>query len=231
MQLKIIIKKLKELSDKGYIKSLRKGSTGIGYMLESELGINETNIAIPDIGGRVELKATRKEANSLITLFTFNRGVWRVKQTEIINKFGYLDEGKRLSLYNTVNYRVPNSRGFYLLINKEKNIISLYNGDESIAEWSAYAIAGKFMSKLDRLLLVLANTKVENGVEFFHYNEAYLLQNPKPEKFLESFINNKTMIDLRMHIKKNGGVRNHGTGFRIFEKDLVNLYVKKERLI
>ncbi len=68
MNLNELTKRLRQLSEKGFIKSQRKGPTGIGHLLESELGLSETNIAIPDIGGRVELKATRKDSKSLITL-------------------------------------------------------------------------------------------------------------------------------------------------------------------
>lgn len=91
MTLKEIQKKLETLKAKGYVSSKRRGPTGIGHTLEQELNLNETNIAIPDIGGRVELKATRKNSSSLITLFTFNRGVWQIPQIDVIEKYGYVD--------------------------------------------------------------------------------------------------------------------------------------------
>lgn len=87
------------------------------------------------------------------------------------------------------------------------------------------------MTKLDRLLLIIADNKVDNGIEYFHFNEAFLLENPTPEKFLESFENDELLIDLRMHLKSTSGVRNHGTGFRISEKNLINLYNSKRKLI
>ncbi len=233
MQLKQLTTNLEKLKERGFIKSLRKGPTGIGHLLEAELGLNETNIAIPDIGGRVELKATRRNVNSLITLFTFNRGVWKVKQKEIINKYGYVDEQGRQALYNIVNTKTPNSQGFYMVSDPTKHLIILKNKNEqnNIAEWSTYVIAGKFMTKLDRLLLILADNKLENETEYFHFNEAYLLENPTPEKFLEAFEKSELMIDLRMHLKESGGVRNHGTGFRISEKNLMDLYAKKRQLL
>lgn len=89
MKLKELIKRLEVLKSKEFVETSRKGPTGIGHLLEKELGLSETNIAIPDIGGRVELKGTRRNANSLITLFTFNKSVWLIKQKELINKYGY----------------------------------------------------------------------------------------------------------------------------------------------
>lgn len=233
MKLKEIKKRLEILKNKGFIKTLRKGPTGIGHLIEIELGLKETNISIPDIGGRVEIKATRRNVNSLITLFTFNRGVWRMNQKDLINKFGYKDEKGRQSLYNTVNKTTPNKQGFYLISDPSKNLIILKNNNEkeNIAEWSTYVIAGKFMTKLDRLLLILADNKLDNGIEYFHFNEAYLLENPTPEKILEAFEKSELLIDLRMHLKDSGGVRNHGTGFRISEKNLMDLYTKKIQLI
>lgn len=233
MQLKDLIKLLENLKNKGFIQTLRKGPTGIGHLLENELGLDETNIAIPDIGGRVELKATRRNVNSLITLFTFNKAVWKVKQKDIINKYGYKDDQGRQALYNIVNKKTPNTQGFYLISDRPRHLIILRNKNEkeNIAEWSTYVIAGKFMTKLDRLLLILADNKLENEIEYFHFNEAYLLENPTPEKFLEAFEKSELLIDLRMHLKESGGVRNHGTGFRISEKNLKDLYAKSRRLI
>ncbi|WP_340690516.1 hypothetical protein [Hydrogenobacter thermophilus] len=51
-------------------------------------GVRENNIPIPDIGGRVEIKTIRRDSQSLITLFTFNKGVWHMKQNELINTYG-----------------------------------------------------------------------------------------------------------------------------------------------
>lgn len=82
-----------------------------------------------------------------------------------------------------------------------------------------YVIAGKFMTILDRLLFILADSKVIDNEEYFHFNEAYLLEQPTPENFLYAFNYNMILIDIRMHIKQSGGVRNHGTGFRILEKN------------
>lgn len=233
MQLKELIKRLEKLSEKGFVETSRKGPTGIGHLLEKELGLDETNIAIPDIGGRVELKATRRNANSLITLFTFNRAVWLIKQKELILKYGYRDEGGRQALYSTVSNRTPNAQGFYISLDPAKNLIILRNKDYDFhfAEWSTYVLAGKFMTKLDRLIIVLADSVEIDGKEHFHFNEATLVEHPTPEKFLEAFNNNEMFLDIRMHLKESGAVRNHGTAFRTKEKNLLLLYSKQRRLI
>ena len=70
MQLPKLQELLQELRDEGFVPAKRKGPTGIGYTLEEWLGVPENNLPIPDIGGRVEIKATRSTTKNLITLFT-----------------------------------------------------------------------------------------------------------------------------------------------------------------
>ena len=68
-----IKEELKKIKRKGFIKSLRKDNTGIGYTLEETLGIKENNNGEPDFtynGLKVELKAQRKKAGSRVTLST-----------------------------------------------------------------------------------------------------------------------------------------------------------------
>jgi len=233
MNLKEVQNKLQEIKNKGFIESLRRGSTGIGYTFETLFGVEENNIPIPDIGGRVEIKTIRKDSQSLITLFTFNKGVWHIKQKELIQKYGYIDEKGRFALKNTVFYDKPISQGLRLEIDEDKNTIHLLDSanGEIIATWDVYVIVGKFMAKLSRLLIVLAERKVIDGKEYFYYNKAYLLTDPSARSFIKAFKKSIIGIDLRMHLKENGAVRNRGTAFRIKEKDLVELYEHSRRLI
>ena len=233
MNLKEVQNKLQEIKNKGFIESLRRGSTGIGYTFETLFGVEENNIPIPDIGGRVEIKTIRKDSQSLITLFTFNKGVWHIKQKELIQKYGYIDEKGRFALKNTVFYDKPISQGLRLEIDEDKNTIHLLDSanGEIIATWDVYVIVGKFMAKLSRLLIVLAERKVIDGKEYFYYNKAYLLTDPSARSFIKAFKKSIIGIDLRMHLKENGAVRNRGTAFRIKEKDLLELYEHSRRLI
>ena len=64
-----IIKKLREIKKRGYIKTHRAGQTGIGKTLEDLLGIEENNIPIANTTF-AELKSARKGSGSMITLFT-----------------------------------------------------------------------------------------------------------------------------------------------------------------
>jgi len=225
---------LLDLSKKGFVKSRRKGPTGIGHTLEQVLHLRENNISIPDIGGTVELKATRKDSNTLITLFTFNKSAWIIRQREVIEKYGYYDKKlKRKALYNIVKVNETNTQGLTIKVNKKEQTINLYHKRTNVllATWSIYSIVGKFLNKLARLLFVTAESDLLNGKEHFHYNNAVILTEPTAKRFLEAFDKGIVCIDLRMHLKKNNAVRNHGTGFRVVENMLPSLYGKSKKLI
>jgi hypothetical protein len=224
---------LERIKDEGFVKTKRRGSTGIGYTFENLFGVKENNIPIPDIGGRVEIKTIRRSSQSLITLFTFNKEVWHINQEELIKNYGYRDQKGRYALKNTVFYGRPIPQGISLDIDKGKNVIRLIDARNKsiLAEWDVYVIVGKFMTKLSRVLFVIADRKIVQGIEYFHYNEAYLLSDPSARKFLSAFENSLIGIDIRMHIKENGSVRNRGTAFRIKESALMELYENKRKLI
>ena len=189
MTLQEIQKQLALLKRRGLIQSKRKGSTGVGYTLEQELNLSENNLAIPDIGGRIELKATRKKSTSLITLFTFNKSVWHIPQKKIIKTYGYLDEKKnRQSLYSSVFYAQENPQNLKIELDKSAHKIHLHHDSGILlATWSIYTMIGKFTSKLERLLMVLADNQINqiSGKEEFLFDEAYLLENPSPDNFLQ----------------------------------------------
>ncbi len=87
MTLEEVRKKLSEIKEMGYVRTLRKGPTGIGHTLEKLLGIKENNISTPDLG-KIELKAQRENHTGMTTLITFNRKAWKMKPLEAIRKYG-----------------------------------------------------------------------------------------------------------------------------------------------
>ncbi len=225
-------KRLKNLKDKGFIPSKRRGPTGIGYTFESELNLKETNIAVPDLGGRIELKSMRENSSSLITLFTFNKSVWQIHPKDAISKYGYFDENKRHCLYVTVSYRKPNKQGLLLDVDNKGNLQLKDRKNILIGNWKISFIVAKFLSKMSQLIVVCADVKKNKaGVEEFFYNKAYLLKNPSDDNFIDAIINKSAFVDIRMYLKPNGSVRNHGTGFRVYEKDLGLLFKDRKELI
>lgn len=60
---------MENIENQGFIKTHRRGRTGIGKTLEDLLGIKENNIPGPDLTN-VELKSARMHSKSMVTLTT-----------------------------------------------------------------------------------------------------------------------------------------------------------------
>ncbi|MBU0567903.1 hypothetical protein KJ693_02935 [bacterium] len=213
-------KKFKEIKEKGFIPTTRKGPTGIGHTIETHLGIIENNNAHPDIEGS-ELKAHRTKGNSLITLFTFNSKAWKMPPLEAVKKYGSLDKYGRKGLYYTMSLK-PNSAGLFLDVQKTEISVRHISG-EIIATWKLQTLTNRFMQKMPTLLFVSAFTEERDGLEYFHFYRAQLMKGTSIDLLADQFRAENILVDLRLH-DKGAMARNHGTGFRTYEDKLPLLF-------
>ncbi len=220
MTIKEFTQKFKGIKAKGFIQSTRRGSTGIGHTLETHLGIFENNEAHPDIDG-AELKAHRTKGNSLITLFTFNRKVWKIPPLKAVKKYGSLDKDGRQGLYYTMSLK-PNSAGLFLDVQQTEISVRHVSG-EVVATWQLQVIADRFLQKMPALLFVSAFTEERDDIEYFHFHRAQLMKGTSPELLANQFREENILVDLRLH-DKGTMARNHGTGFRTYEDKLPLLF-------
>ena len=226
MQLSVFKKRFVALRKRGFVRSRRSGPTGVGHTLEAELEMTENNIALPDLPF-AELKAHRVNSSSMITLFTFNRKVWKVNQLQAIRKYGTEDENGRLGLYFTMSSS-PNSSG--LFVRFETNSIDLRHIDGTlIASWGINDLANRFAQKLPAIVFVTAEVEERNGIEYFHYTRAQLLSGVSEVTLAQQFRAGNILLDLRLH-DKGTSARNHGTGFRAFERSLPLVFTHCEEL-
>ncbi|MDR2097515.1 MAG: MvaI/BcnI family restriction endonuclease [Spirochaetaceae bacterium] len=212
--------KFAEIRKKGFVKTMRNGPTGIGYTLESLLGIIENNNAHPDIEG-AELKAHRTNSNNMITLFTFNNKAWKMSPLDAVKQYGSLDKDGRQGLYYTMS-RTPNSAGLFLHVTDDSILVRHISGNV-IAEWQMVTLSERFHQKLPALLFVSAFTEERDGVEYFNFNRARLMKGTSTELLADQFREENILVDLRLH-DKGTMARNHGTGFRVFENKLPSLF-------
>ena len=226
MNFKEFVPQYKRIKARGFIKSKRKGDGAAGNTFEDELGLPENNIAGPDIEGN-ELKVKRKGASGLQTLFN-KEGKWQMKQIEFLEEYGfphtkYLGEK---SAQSTVT-KTPNKRGYYFKTDDEYLYVKC--GDTTIVKWDWIELLEVFGKKFPNCIKVLAETKKENGIEYFHYNEAYLFKGTTKEKFRELIEDDVISIDFRLYTQYNKGlgVRNRGTAFRIKHEDMDKLFLKE----
>lgn len=233
MDLKSLKKKLRKIKEQGFIKTHRAGDTGIGKTLEDLLGIKENNIPLHDIAGVAELKTYRKDAKSMLTLFTLEplpKGGDRDRL--LLDNFGYSkrDNQRSKELHSTLSCKRYNNQNLKLSVEKDKIRVK-GKGKRLNIFWDMESLRSKFDEKLPAIVYVLADTKIVDGVEYFHFNEAYLLEDFDFELFKKRVRADDIVVDFRMYYRPNGSVRNHGTAFRVKINKLDDCFSKKTRLI
>ncbi len=187
--------KFAQVKKKGWVRSKRKGPTGIGQTLEQLLGIEENNIALPDLGS-VELKAHRIGSSSMITLFTFNKKAWKMNPLAAVKKYGTRDDDGRLGMYFTMA-RTPNSMGLFLNVD-ETTISVRHVSGEIVAEWQLEVLAKRFMQKTPGLVLVSAFSEMRGDAEWFKYDRAQLLTETSSDIIKNQILSGNVIFDIRM---------------------------------
>jgi hypothetical protein len=225
-----ITEKLSQIKSNGYIRSMRKGSTGVGYTLEKLFDIAENNLQLPNLK-ETELKAKRERSPCPITIFTCDRDAWgpRGSQINILKKYGYPDNKGRLAMYHLLKPK-PNAHGLFLAVDDTKVSVRHTDGT-SIANWSLENLAKRLDTKTKNILLISAKVDMRDDIEYFLYDRALWCHNVINDSHLKSlFEGEKLMIDLRLYRKSNGSIKNHGTGFRIRDDNLSDLYQTIEEI-
>lgn len=233
MDLDTLKKELRRVAKLGFVPTHRVGDTGIGKTLEDLLHIKENNIPLHDIAGVAELKAYRRSAKSMLTLFTlepFPKGGDRDKS--LLDDFGYSKRvnGRSKELHSTLSCKRYNNQSLKLSVAGDKIRVQ-GKGKRLNIYWDMESVQKKFGDKLPALVYVLADTKEIRGKEHFHFNEAYLLSGLDFDLFKKMVKKDQIVVDFRMYYRPNGSVRNHGTGFRVKINKLYNCFGDKMRLI
>jgi hypothetical protein len=226
-------KKLKELSDLGFIESHRTGDTGIGKTLEDRLGIKENNISGPDFSV-YELKSTRRQSTTMVTLFTktpspkgaikelvdnfgyrHRKGPSKTKQTTLVaveDKTEYIQSEEK-ELHVTVDAIKPNSVGLQLYFVGER--LYFKNAKGIVAYYDRGALEKAFEKKYHSMIYVIADCRKEGKQEMFWYNEAYRLDGFGFATFAQLIKEGLLKADIRVGHYPDGRVHDHGTAFRI----------------
>jgi hypothetical protein len=229
-----LISKLKELKKSGYVKTHRAGDTGIGKTLEDLLGIEENNIPGPN-GRLIELKSARKNAKSMLTLFTKSPLPKKVNSF-LLQRYGYPSKrgNNRKELHTTVNAKSYNTLkgkvGFTINI-KEDRVELVSESKEVLGYWDGQTLAMSFERKLPKLLYVKADSRGSRANEEFWFNEAWLLTGFDFENFVKLLKEGTILVDIRIGQYHDGRPHDHGTGFRVMPDKLDLCFAHREKVI
>jgi len=248
------LNRIKEIKRMGYVKSHRRGDTGIGKTLEDLLGITENNIAGPDFSV-YELKSGRKDSSSMLTLFT-KAPMPKGANKKLLETFGYRqrkeprDTGqkklanymdfeieereeevgiKEKELHVTVDATKENSVGLILKI--VDNRIYIANDKNVEAFYEESVLKEAFENKYAKLIYVSASRKEEDNTEYLWFDEAYLLEGFSFKRFSELVEEGIIKLDLRIGHYPDGRTHDHGTGFRVLPKYLPQCFQKIEKIL
>ncbi len=232
-----IIQRLRNLNKLGFIKTRRGGPTGIGKTLEDLLAIKENNVPGPDIGQTIELKSARKNANSMITLFT-KSPLPSKSNIYLLKKFGYAtgeSKGKKIlhTTINGVNFnKLRGNLGFKAIYRAKRIILTTTPPDSFEVYWTEEILKQSIEKKYpEGLVYVKADSKGSGKNEEFHFNEAYLLRQFDFDNFIRLLKKGKILIDIRIGQYPDGKTHDHGTGFRVFPRDLDSCFSRKKFLL
>lgn len=238
--IRLLERKFLEIKKRGYVKSVRKGPTGVGATFESLLNKNEESFEIPDFYD-IEIKTKRSYSKSYITLFNAvptGSSYYEVKRLR--DNYGYPDpKYKTLKQLNTeVSSNNLTKVGlwyyFQIKVNREdeKIILLIYNWNKELIDSNTYWDFDILKEKLERKLQVLALVKAwPNNIgdsEYFKYYKMSIYILKSFDQFIEAIENGKINIKFKIGSyhdeKRYGQVSAHGVGFAIKEEDLSNIF-------
>ena len=231
----------KIICNQGWIKTHRSGPTGIGKTLEDLLGIPENNYDQPDFGN-YELKSARINSNSMLTLFTKTPKPRGASNT-LRNTFGYYrssHSNNEKILHATLSadkFVMIADTGNQLKVHCDPNKITIIDKDQNeFGYWSREDLQKAFEKKYkNKLVYARAHSRGAGEQEEFKFVEAYKLSGFDYNTFVSLIEQGRIYIDLRIgqyhNGDKKGQTHDHGTAFRIKEKDHPKLFRIKDRIV
>tara|TARA_B100001559_G_scaffold85963_1_gene71699 strand:- start:3084 stop:4262 length:1179 start_codon:yes stop_codon:yes gene_type:complete len=167
-----LLSKLKKISNRGFIKSMRTGDTGVGFTLETLLGIPANSSKNPDYKG-IEIKSIRQR-NPKGVFFSMapNWNKSNLSDKELIEKRGYYTEkfGPLKSLHQTLSTK-KNKRNLKLLL-EEQDIyggVEINNVFEKDVFWSLEELQRRITRKHKETFWIDVETKGSGINEEFKY--------------------------------------------------------------
>lgn len=230
---------LRQVSSKGYLRTLRPGDTGIGYTLETMLGISANSKQAPDYKG-IEIKAKRSRIGadrSRSTLFSKVPN-WKLSPVGsalgLLKARGYVDSDGRLSLYHTLSARGPNSLGLALDIDAENDWLrQVYHSPSTPrvvhdVTWEIPALKKDLAAKHRQTFWVRAMSRGTGQNEEFHYVEVLRTRRPMTANFVALVEAGVITVDYALHKKSETRARDHGYLFKIHPDNLGALFPPPE---
>lgn len=235
-----LIKDFTRIKKMGWVESMRKGSTGIGYTFENLLNKEENSLEIPDYGS-IEIKTKNKLSKMPVRLFCATPDGDKLFPTKIIReKFSYPSKkDKDIVVFNGIINaksftKIGNRYLFKLKVDRISKTIRLIVIDINCKlicddiSWSFDMLRDKLSRKLTYLAIINAERKFEHNAVFFHYQSINFYQLKDFDTFISLIEDGIVKICFAIGTYKNGPnigkTHDHGIMFEINENDILKLY-------
>lgn len=231
-----LLTKLRAISAMGFVPTMKQGDTGVGFTLESLLGIKSNSNKAPDYKG-IELKSARSKGNKRSNLFAKvpNWELSNYKSSlEILKAFGYRDsETGLLRLYVTLS-NSPNAQGLFLRLSKSGLLIEALRkvGDSQVVDavvWNLSDLHKDLSTKHRETFWINTDTKIYHGKEAFHYKSVVHTKNPFVNNFEILIDNGKITVDFLIKLLISGSAKDKGYLWKIKEKDFGLIFPPAEK--
>lgn len=231
-----LLAKLEAINAQGFVKSLRSGPTGIGYTLETMLGIRGNSSKSPDYKG-IEIKAGRSTSGNSrkktrTSLFS-QIPDWQLSPLSsgraLLDEVGYVDSVTgRLQLYCT-NRNVPNPQGLYLTLDSSGEWLESRrqagpDSDTLLVRWHMEKLRARLRTKHASTLWVTADVRVGSTGEEFHFTRVTHTRQPLVWNLGPAILAGAVTLDYTLSLKPTGHTRDHGYLFKLHENDIDVLF-------
>lgn len=228
------LKRFDAIKALGPVQSGRPGPTGVGFTLESLLGIAPNNQPTGDFMG-MEVKAfrsadTRARASGRHNLFLKEpRWCDGLAAPARIRRYGYPDADRGHALYVTVS-SIPNAQSLALRFDRPAQVVELTRSGGAVGDWTAAVLEQRLRQKLHETVFIDAAPTRVGDVEHFHYWGITYCTSPSVEALTQLITEGEVVVELRMRAEESGRIRNHGTAFRVRVPSLSRLFARSVRI-
>lgn len=213
-----------------WIKSMRSGTTGIGYTFETLINKEEDSSYKPDFKG-IEIKTKRYFSKGNITLFSLNPDGCRVQY--IIDRYSYIKDGKRKLFFSTNSDVLFIINRFHKGFIKKDNfkrrlylVVCDYHGNpiDYAISWSYKILKERLYAKLSYLALVYASIKNNSGIDYYNYNKLFCYRLKGFHEFINLVETGSIRITFKIDTLPDGTYYHRCISFDIHEKDIPLLF-------
>ena len=240
--IELLIKKFKNIANKGWIKSVSKSTGSIGLTFEKELNKKPDNKWLPDYKG-IEIKCTTKSNRYPIGLFSLAfEGPTVAEINRIVEKYGHYDriyKNKKILFANLNNDKptIINRKYIFKLDvdTKDKKIyLCVYDLLNNLIERKSYIHIDTLQKhasiKLRKLAIIYGTSKIKDGIKYFKYNEISIYRLDTMEKIILALKEGLITVQLAVNVGKTGSrkgkLRNKNLTFRLNSSSIDEVFSK-----